>query len=72
MNHYKIGEIISIVENGKRINGVISSFTLDSITYGSTIVEKKYFIHWNDGRITKESTGQFYDTKTTSIKDILV
>lgn len=66
----KIGEKISIIENGKKLFGKVTSYTLDSEHYGSTIVEKKYFVHWEDGRITKEGTGIFYDKKTTSLKEI--
>lgn len=72
MSDYKLGKIISIIENGNKISGKITSMTFDAITYGSKIIEKKYFIHWDDGRITKNTTGEFFDTKIISIKQILV
>lgn len=68
----KLGQNITILENGVKIHGKVTSYTLDSKTYGSTIVEKKYFVHWCDSRITKESTGLIYDTKTTTLKEIFV
>ncbi len=63
----KINSNISVIENGISVNGKVTSYTFDALNYGSNIIEKKYFVHWQDGRITKESTGIFYDRKIESI-----
>ncbi len=67
----KVGKQIFTVIDGKKLYGKITSHTVDAITYGSTVVEKKYFVHWVDGQITKERSGEFYDTKTTPLSMIL-
>ncbi len=66
----KIGATVSIVEDGKKVKGKVKSYTLDRISCGSLIVEKKYWVKWEDGRTTKEHTGLFYDRKTSSLEDI--